>query len=689
MLSPQQLTQLKANTSSTGSPAVSPTQSMTPEQAKAWIGGSTSSSNTNAFSTVKDFGGSIIDTAKAGAQNVASGLHDVFTPPQTDSNAVQQATKGGGLGAGALEAGAQALKGGEHAVAGLGKIVGGVVQTATSPVLGPATKLGSVIGQKLADQIPADAAAKFESFIEAHPSIGSNATEIMNLANLAFPNVVKSATPVVESTLTKGSELASKVKDAVTPEPIKPASPADIAAKTQADQLKAHDVVDKEIRNLGEKYTTVGDALNKAEVSRGTDPIKVLTSYPQGKALPIMNKAGKMSTLPAINFLKSQVGVLGKIKENIVKTSSENTSIEDFKQAAFDRIDRSSSSMAKRNADKADVVGIIDRLKTTYPDGIPTSELDKLKTEHANESKSYNSKSSFSPDAHAIVGQTAADAVVSKPGGEITDELNKVMSSHYDAMKVLKAMNGKTPHGGLLTKHLGNIAGEVGGLAAGMAVGHPFIGAMVGRGASEAVTNIMNNHFISNPLKRTLITNMKGEKPEVIQQALDYLDKTSQTADQSLDTSHNTPNTQQLGENNSSVNSTTEDTQTQVPQPAPKDNVSESSSNSSIGNKPTPKTTRASKPLNSGFAKIGNAKPPQEALNTMSDFTDYVSGSMRLKGEEASSMEQEAADLYDKYIGGKPPKTLQGLANAFGKQLEKNNFGKEQGRDEHGRFSTK
>ncbi len=111
--------------------------------------------------------------------------------------------------------------------------------------------------------------------------------------------------------------------------------------------------------------------------------------------------------------------------------------------------------------------------------------------------------------------------------------------------------------------------------------------------------------------------------------------------------------------------------------------------NPSIGDKPTPKTTRASKPLSSGFVKIGNAKPPQEALNTMSDFTDYVSGSYKLKGEAASSMEQEAADLYDKYIGGRPPKTLQGLANAFGKTLEKNNYLKEQGRDSAGRFSGK
>ncbi len=111
------------------------------------------------------------------------------------------------------------------------------------------------------------------------------------------------------------------------------------------------------------------------------------------------------------------------------------------------------------------------------------------------------------------------------------------------------------------------------------------------------------------------------------------------------------------------------------------------SSNDSIGNKPTPKTKRAQRPKNAGFVKTGSAKPPLEAMRTMSDFTDYVAGSLRLKGEEASSMEQEAADLYDQYVGGKPPLTLKGLANTFGRLLEKNGFKPgEQARDEFGRF---
>jgi hypothetical protein len=479
-------------------------------------------------------GSSIVDTAKAGIENVKSGISDLYTPP--DATMDTQPKNPNAIGSGpvstALEIGAKAIKGGEKAVGGLGKVVGGVAQTALSPVLGPVSAVGGAIGEKIGNAVPSDAAMKFEDMLKAHPAIGENASDIMNMANLAFPEAMKAATPAIDATSAAIKDTAGNIKESLTP---KAPTPEEIAASkaqdvatqkdtAQATALKAHDIVDKEVRNTAEKYPTVGKALNNAEVTRGTEPIKVMSSYPEGKALPSMTSGGKMNSIPAINFLKTQISTLGKIKENLVGTTKENTSVEDFKQAAFDRIDKGNASLAKKTADKADVGKIIDGLGTTYPEGIPSTELDKIKTEQANESKSYNSKSPFSADSHAIVGQTAADAVVTKGGDAPIDELNKLLSSHYDAVKVLTAMNGKTPHGGMFSRHMGGIAGEVAGLAGGMAVGHPFIGAMIGRGASEFVNNILSSHFISNPLKATLIKNTPGLEPEVVQKALDYID---------------------------------------------------------------------------------------------------------------------------------------------------------------------
>ncbi len=676
MLTPDQINQLKTVQSSGGVP---PGGSMNADQFNAWLG-STSSTPTTRTSS---FSGNTTPNAFGG--NPAAALAGQA------KDSIVGAAKGG---IGQMGEAIQESKAGKNPLETGLKFGAGAVSTLASPLAPVFAPVGGAINQ-LGDKISDIPAVQKFSNEPLGKAVARGAADVANASTLAQGVMGlkggEVAAPKVAGAVT---DAAGALKEGLTP---KPAAPETLAAKAQQGQLKASDAIEKEIRNLGEKYPSIGDALNKAEVSKGSEPIKVMSSYPGGKALPEMSKSGKMNSLPAINYLRTQVNTLGEIKSNLVKSAKENVPVNEFKQAALDRIDRAGWSVAKSNAEKANVSKLVDSLKESYPKGIPAEELDKLKTEHASESKSYNSKTPFSPDSHAIVGQTAADAVIAKGGDAPIDELNKLLTSHYDAIKVLKTMNGKTPHGGLVSKHAGSIVGEIGGLAAGMAVGHPFIGAMAGRGAAEFVNNIINSHFISDPLKRTLIKNMKGEKPEVIQQALDYLDKVSPT-DQSGGAQTATPGTSPAAQGNletspSSPNPTTlpgkgQDTGASAQPPTKEATKVSPSSNDSIGNKPTPKTKRVAKPANAGFAKLPGTKPPQEALRTMSDFTDYVAGSLRLKGEEASSMEQEAADLYDKYVGGKAPTTLKGLANTFGRLLEKHGFTPgEQSRDASGRFS--
>ncbi len=681
MLTPDQLKSLRTTVSSGG---VQPGGSMTPEQAKAWITSSpTPTTRTSSFSgntTPNAFGGNPVAALAGQAKDSIVG-----------------AAKGG---IGQMGEAIQESKAGKNPIETGLKFGAGAVGTVFSPLAPVFAPVGGAInqaGEALSNtKFIKEAAAGLNSeYGGAQSPVERGLEDVSNASTLAQGVLgAKGGEVAAPKVGAAAVDVAGKVpgavgalKESLTPKPV---SADSFAAKAQAGQAKASAAIETEIRNLGEKYPSIGDALNKAEVNKGSEPIKVISSYEGGKALPTMNKGGKMNSLPAINFLRNQVNTLGEIKSNLVKTAKENVPLKEFKQAAIDRIDRAGWSVAKSNAEKTNVSKLIDSLKESYPKGIPAEELDKIKTEQAGESKSYNSKSPFSPDSHAIVGQTAADAVISKGGDAPIDELNKLLTSHYDAIKVLKTMNGKTPHGGMISRHAANIAGEVGGLAAGMAVGHPFLGAMAGRGASEAMNNILNNHFISNPLKRSLIRNMKGEKPEVIKQALDYLASQEGSPESTSVRTGDTP--PPVEETPSSPNPTTvpekgQDTGASVQPPTKEAPKVSPSTNDSIGNKPTPKTKRVAKPKNAGFAKLPS-KPPQEALRTMSDFTDYVAGSLRLKGEEASSMEQEAADLFDKYVGGKAPTTLKGLSNTFGRLLEKHGFTPgEQSRDASGRFS--
>lgn len=418
-------------------------------------------------------------------------------------------------------------KAGHLVEGGLGAAAG-AAQTLFSPL--------SALFQKAADTTgihPFDAAMStpegkaFAAWAQQHPEAATNLQNTLTVASSeGGAEGAGAAAPIVKDA---AGDAAGSLKASLAPTELTPEMKAakDAAAQDAAHQ-QAAGAIEKEVRNTAAKYPSVGKLLNQSEVAKGNDPISVLSSYENGQALPAL-KDGKLQVDDATGFLKDQVGRLSDIKDNLVSSSKDVTPVADFQARSNAIIDSQKGwSLAKKEATKADVQKLTEPWNATYPDGIPNPELDALKTEHANESTSYNSKSPFSLDAHAVVAKAARQLVQNNAADAPIDELNKLIASHYDAIKLLGAMRGKTPHGGALSKMFNNTVGEIGGMAGGLALGHPFLGAMAGRAGAEAVNNIINNHFISNPLKRTLVNNMKGADPEVVQKALDYLEPNTQ-----------------------------------------------------------------------------------------------------------------------------------------------------------------
>jgi hypothetical protein len=66
---------------------------------------------------------------------------------------------------------------------------------------------------------------------------------------------------------------------------------------------------------------------------------------------------------------------------------------------------------------------------------------------------------------------------------------------------------------------------------------------------------------------------------------------------------------------------------------------------------------------------------PQEDLNTMSDFTDYVAKSYKPSAKAAQQLELDASRIAERY-GIKIGKTNKSISNAFGKVLDKQGFAK-------------
>lgn len=571
MLTPQQLTQLKTATTTGGVP---PTTAMTPEQAQAWasggapepslgtrIGNDITGAGENIKSAIKGTG------AYEGQNPVERGVHateSAFGAPLKVASEVLPAPARkliGDVGTGAGKAieliakitgnstsaqkfverfpeATNHLEAMFRTTQGLGNIANDILLYKGAADLGNAgvnaakNTIGKIqntlnpqpLANKIVDMHLSSAQQVLDTNSQSFKDLGGQNALIERLkTNIAdglkgegqtgASDAVSKLNPTDYATIDQFSKAAHEAVSNVPPE-VTP-------SESSATNAKAHDAIDTEVRSLGAKYSTIGKLLNESEVARGNDPVKVLSSYESGKALPKIAK-GKLQPDQATNFLKGQIKILSGIKNRLAETG-DSTSLAEFLQAAYDKIDSGGGSLAKKAADKADVEKIIKLYDETYPEGIPNTELDKIKTEQTKESSSYNSKSPFSLDAHGIVGDAARTLVEDKATPAPIEELNKFISSHYDAIKLLNTMRGKAPHGGALSRMMNNTIGEVGGLAAGMAVGHPFLGAMVGRAGAEAVTEVINNHFISNPLKRAIVNNMTDADPAVVKQALDYL----------------------------------------------------------------------------------------------------------------------------------------------------------------------
>lgn len=295
----------------------------------------------------------------------------------------------------------------------------------------------------------------------------------------------------------------------------------------QTAQDAARATIESGFRDTAQKYVAPSRALSDME-SRGNDPVGVLSSYGGGQTIPSMEN-GKIDPTEPVEFLKNQISELSKIKNDAVSVSNSYVPVEDFRGAANEQIQSQNWSAVKKQAVTEQVGAILDKIEGAYKNTIPLEDVDKIKTEETALSKSYNNqgRSAFEYDAHAIVGKAARTTVETVTNDAPTKQLNKLISSHYDAIDLLESMRGKTPRGGMLSKHFSRLAGEMVGGITGSTVGHPLIGAFIGERSASMIDGILGNDFISSPLKRMLIKNMDDVPPEVVQKVLDYIKKTA------------------------------------------------------------------------------------------------------------------------------------------------------------------
>lgn len=296
-----------------------------------------------------------------------------------------------------------------------------------------------------------------------------------------------------------------------------------ITGKFKQDKIRED--LGNAIRETAGKYTRSQAIIERAETVHGTDPVSLFKLY-GGKMVPDMTPNGRVNPGEQIDFLSAKIKELSELKKEALFLSDQVVPVDEFIKYTNNLIDAQNWTAAKKATEKNDVSRILENIKAAQKDQpFELNILDQIKTEQTSLSKSYsNPKAAFSYDAHGVVGKAARDLVEMFSDDIAVKDLNKFIQGHYDAIDLLNSWKGKTPKGGMMAKHFSRVTGQVLGYSAGSAAGHPFAGAIAGNVLSDQIADIVQSNFITNPVKRLLIDNLKEQQPAQVSKILKTLE---------------------------------------------------------------------------------------------------------------------------------------------------------------------
>lgn len=331
-------------------------------------------------------------------------------------------------------------------------------------------------------------------------------------------------------------------------------------------------------------------------------------------------------------------------------------------------------------ADETSLIEAINKQVDAIPETLKPSDIDSLRAKFrasARNAKGLQKSSSEYAALENAARDTVFDITDNLPvsGAEEYKALNNYVKNMITTKEFLdETLRGQIVKGGRLRGYAMRTIGAIAGTS------HGPLGAIAGSEVGGLVADVITNNQLGSAVKMSLIKNITND-PEIIAQAQKLLGdikdlnvpqlppasgefRSKTVGPKTIDLGSKTQSTidaQERGNLNISRQNTAKSTITMDPE-------------TTIGDKPTIPSTKK-QPLNKGAA-INPAYSPKfhlDDLREMKDFTDYVAGDYKPTPAQAHALEVSATRIWEKYLPNKKmPKTLKGMANEYGKWLEKN-----------------
>lgn len=473
---------------------------------------------------VKNAGGQMFEQAKGGIKQFAGAINELTQQPTPSTQDIQAAYKGGGFPAAAAQTGAEIAQTGFHGVATLGKAVGGAGAVALAP-LAPLLSVGTSIGNKIGNAVPEKTALQFSNFLDKNPEIEKNAQDLLNLSNLAVPEVGAKGTPLIA----KARGVLPAIPESGGPFGAKLPSPGEVASIGDAKtSLKVKAVAKDWESPIRENKPTFNNAKAVLEKSPGTPQfiaeqgINPYTHIEDGKyvtsdtAEALRNTAGRMSrdTLrPSLEVAdrttpKTPISDV-KVPEKLIQSQGRGVTPDDVEVI------------------QGKIQSKLDALQRKYPNGMSLENMHDEKI-------TYSQNGKFSPVKDPAVDNGAiANRAISSVLGDLVEkkappdvpvgDFNAYLQKYYKAADYLDALNSeKAPvttgqsiargvakfGGAALARHLIPGGGEL---------ISSFAGYQIGKALEHAAENL------TNPMRDSFLKNLKSTNPEAFEKVTTYL----------------------------------------------------------------------------------------------------------------------------------------------------------------------
>lgn len=257
--------------------------------------------------------------------------------------------------------------------------------------------------------------------------------------------------------------------------------------------------------------TKAGKNLLDKSSQQGKSPSKFLVEH----NFIVDVEKGKINATPTIDKIQTHAQQYDDVLDQILQVKDETLGADQISlQSLGNKVKEKLASNPQNkasgylNQQYKQVNGIINDLTSQYGDTVNLQTLNQIKQAQWKQASVFDAtRPNYSKDIHYNFGSVAKNTIEDLVQQVDVKSLNNYIGDHYNAIKNLQRLDGKTVKGGRLGGYFGRVVGSIAGSS------HGPVGAIMGAQIGDSVSTIMQNNYLSNPLKKILLARIPQESP--------------------------------------------------------------------------------------------------------------------------------------------------------------------------------